>query len=98
MAVQVDYRSGLAVETEAHVRRAFEAFVAFSQERAEPIFGDSYGNDWRFDGASVDTTFEDVLYWEVRASWRSSDDGRWRSKHVFHVSEQGDVVRLLACV
>ena len=98
MGVSVDYRSGIAVQTEGDAKTAFEAFLRHAKANGLPIFDDSYGTEWLFDSAVMDRSFEDIFYWEIRAMWRSPEDGRWRAKNVFHVGETGDVVRVLGCV
>ena len=80
MGVAIDFVSGIEVQSEGDARGAFEAFVVDAQARSDPIFSDAYGNDWRFGGAAIDRTFEGVLYWEIDASRRSPEDGRWRAK------------------
>ncbi len=98
MGVAVDFSSGASIRDESTVADVFSQFVQSAQQEGVPIFGDAYGNRWRFEAAVSDRVFEGISYWRVTASWFSEADGQWRQKNVFHVSEHGDVVRLLGCI
>ena len=96
MAVHVDYTSDIVVLTKADVEEVFTYFTNWAQDNDKDIFG--YGSNWRFEYATIHGLYEGVKYWKVTASWFSEEDRIWRTKSVFDVSENGEVVRLLGCI
>ena len=98
MGVHVDYVSGISVQNVADVEMVFNAFIRYSQKYNLSIFGDAYGNTWRFENATIHGMYQGMKYWKVTASWFSDKDQQWHNKRVFDVSEKGEVVRLLGCV
>ncbi len=95
MGIEVDYCSFRTVQSEAGVEAVFNEYVRYCQENHIEVFG-GYGNNWRFESASPHGIYEEVKYWKVNASWFDVDAGVWRLKTVFYVSQNGEVVRLLA--
>ena len=98
MGVHIDFRSGIQVFNETEVELVFIKFIKDAQDNQQPIFGDAYGNNWKFKNATIHGTYQGVKYWKVTALWYSGEDQTWHIKMVFDVSETGDVVRLLSCV
>ena len=98
MGVHIDYVSGIPVQNETDVEHVFNTFIQYAQENDQVIFGDAYGNNWRFENATIHGMYQGVKYWKITASWFSEEDQNWHSKTVFDVSETGEVVRLLECV
>ena len=94
--VQVDYDSEMVVSNNKDVEQVFNNYISWAKESNEDIFG--YGNNWKFENATIRGIYEGTKYWKVTASWFSEDDQKWRIKTVFDVSENGDVVRLLGCI
>jgi hypothetical protein len=95
VAVHVDYSSGIPVRNIANIEIVFNEFIAWAKDNDIDIFGSAYGNNWRFNEATIHGLYEDTKYWKVNASWYSEDKGIWRIKSVFDVNENGEVVRLL---
>jgi hypothetical protein len=96
MAVHVDYTSDIVVLTKADVEEVFTDFTNWAQDNDKDIFG--YGSNWRFEYVTIHGLYEGVKYWKVTGSWFSEEDRIWRTKSVFDVSENGEVVRLLGCI
>jgi len=98
MGVHVDYASSIPVQNETDVETVFNAFIQYSQENNQPIFGDAYDNNWRFETATIHGVYQGTKYWKVTASWFSEEDQQWHIKTIFDVNEKGEVIRLLGCV
>jgi len=98
MGVHIDFRSGIQVFNETGVELVFTKFIKYAQDNQQPIFGDAYGNNWKFKNSTIHGIYLDVKYWKVAALWYSKEDKTWHIKTVFDVSETGEVVRLLGCV
>ncbi|MBN1385801.1 hypothetical protein JW968_02360 [Candidatus Woesearchaeota archaeon] len=96
VGVRVDYDSEIVVSKDKDVEQVFNNYISWAKDNDEDIFG--YGNNWRFENATVHGLYEGTKYWKVTASWFSEDDQKWRIQTVFDVSENGDVVRLLGCI
>ena len=98
MGVHIDFRSEIQVINETGVELVFTKFIKYAQENQQPIFGDAYGNNWKFKNTTTHGTYQGIKYWKVAALWYSEEDQTWHIKTVFDVSEAGEVVRLLGCV
>lgn len=98
MGVHKDYDSGILVRNETDIETVFNVFIRYSQEKNKAIFGDAYGNTWRFENATIHGMYQGIKYWKTTASWFSEKNQKWHIKTVFDVSERGEVVRLLGCI
>lgn len=98
MGIHIDYDSGILVHNETDVETVFNAFIRYSQNNNQAIFGDAYGNNWRFENATIHGRYQGIKYWKISASWFSEEDHKWHVKTVFDVNEIGEVVRLLECI
>lgn len=96
MGVIVDYISNKSVQNKEDAAVVFDEFIRYSKENNKDIFG--YGNNWRFENATVHGLYSGVKYWKVTASWFSEEYQKWMLKTVFDVSENGEVVRFLGCI
>jgi len=98
LEVQIDYASNKTVQNEEDVAIVFNEFIQYSKDNNKDIFGSAYGNNWKFENATIHGIYEGTKYWEVTASWLLEEEQRGGIKTVFDVSENGDVVRLLGCI
>ncbi|MFX0208844.1 MAG: hypothetical protein ACFFDT_22870, partial [Candidatus Hodarchaeota archaeon] len=98
MGIHMDYNSGILVRNETDVETVFNVFIRYSQENNLTIFGDAYGNNWRFENATIHGIYQGIKYWKITASWFSEENQKWHKKTIFDVSERGEVVRLLGCI
>lgn len=96
MAVKVDYTTGKIVRNSAVAELVFRKFViendAFVKSFQVGV------SDCEFEYCSPGGMLNGVKYWRVYMSCLDLDPGTRITFYSWHVSENGDVVRLLDCI